>query len=753
MMPVFLLIVAAVLATAGARDIYGIVPLIPTSSFLDEQREIFRAEFQPVEVFTGLPDETYAALVDVLAQTPGEDILVAIVTAGPISWYAASLELLLDAGAAVLTVGQRVAFSGLELNASRQLWWDFDIIEETSAELIAAEVCRQTGPGFKHSVMNVYGAEVFDRRVDAIGPWLEANCDAEVVTKHVVRSPTWDVAVARSEAAKLLSVDPAITTIFSCNNEMLRGVFAAVGERISPQKAGKLFVTGYNAPDFDDIQTEGWVLAAGALGSEYLRSLWTIMNVIDDENIATTAELSASLKTERTSTTLEGTARYFDARGYTKSVLLRAYDVDVRPPSRGGEAPLVVNVGLRSVVVDEIDTAKGEFTATMWIEAAWHDPRLTYDETIAPGPLRVGADEVWTPSFHAANTMTPEELQLIKRLPVSVASDGTVVARWRVGGEFLCEMNIRSYPYDGHTCAIELAAGATTDEVSLVADLGFEVADGGPEGWYQPRTARGPRPYVGAWSDVDRCGDTCAGGDEPRVSYEIRLERAAEYIERSFVLVGWAFNIIAFGAFWMDDVKSHGMDRGGLSLAGIVASSFMLYEAKETEEYTWLDSYFSVMLTFQFLSFVLVVVSSRWERYDEDGGALKLQTLRRTRTTRSLELSPAYRRVFWLHRHFFGGADVPPVDLAVRRGLVPLFLLLQMGLCYYPFRGPGAIVGHRDAPLGGSLFFLNVGCLLWYAGLVGAGVAFGIGFEGGGASAFRLSFSKSLSPPATPAGA
>ncbi|KAH8093615.1 hypothetical protein JL720_4761 [Aureococcus anophagefferens] len=189
---------------------------------------------------------------------------------------------------------------------------------------------------------------------------------------------------------------------------------------------------------------------------------------------------------------------------------------------------------------------------------------------------------------------------------------------------------------------------------------GHERGPGGHE--YQPKPRGGPRPYVGAWSDVDRCGDTCPGGDEPRVSYEIRLERAAEYIERSFVLVGWAFNIIAFGAFWMDDVKSHGMDRGGLSLAGIVASSFMLYEAKETEEYTWLDSYFSVMLTFQFLSFVLVVVSSRWERCDEDGGALKLQTLRRTRTTRSLELSPAYRRVFWLHRHFFGGAC--PVDLA-----------------------------------------------------------------------------------------
>ena len=101
MMPILAAIVAAALATAATaaarslssdsrRSVFGIVPLIPTSSFLDEQREIFRAEFQPVEVFTGLPDETYAALVDILADTPGEDILVAIVTAGPISWYAAA---------------------------------------------------------------------------------------------------------------------------------------------------------------------------------------------------------------------------------------------------------------------------------------------------------------------------------------------------------------------------------------------------------------------------------------------------------------------------------------------------------------------------------------------------------------------------------------------------------------------------------------------------------------------------------------
>ena len=540
-----LLGLASLATSATTRRIYGIIPLVPTSSFLDAQRAVVVAEFEPEELYTGLPDEVYATVVDLLARVPGEEIVVIFLSGGPIAWYASTLDVLLRAGAAVLAVGQKVAFSGLALDATRQLWWDFEVVEQTSSELMAAEVCRQTGFNFKHSVMKVYGSEFLDQRVDAIGPWLEKNCGAEVVTKHVVRSPAWDPAVARSEAAKLLSVDPAITTIFSANNEMLTGVFAAVRDRISPQKAGKLFVTGYNSPDFDAIQSEGWVLAAGAVGSTYLRSLWVIIETIDAEAINTTAQLAETLRTEGTATTIEGTARFFDARGYTKSIILRAYDTEVRPPSRGGgDAPLRVSVGVHSVVIDEINTAKGDFTATMWIEGKWNDPRLTYDDTITPGPLRLGGDEVWLPAFYGVNTITPYDDQLIRELPVSVEPNGDVHARWRVGGEYICEMKIKAYPYDDHTCTIELAAGATTEEVDLVPDLGFDVANDGPEGWYPPEARGGPRAYTGTWSRVDNCDvDSCPGGDEPRVTYEIRFERSAEYIERSFILVGWAFNV------------------------------------------------------------------------------------------------------------------------------------------------------------------------------------------------------------------
>ena len=168
-----LLAVASATNSTSKRRIYGMIPLVPSSSFLDEQRERFVAEFDPVFVYGGAPEETYAEMRDLLAETRGEEITVVYSSAGPISWYAGALGLLLDGGAAVLTVGQRMEGAGVDgLDAERHLYWGFEAVEQTSAELIAAEVCRQTGPNFRHTVMLVYGAPFFDARVDAIGPRL-----------------------------------------------------------------------------------------------------------------------------------------------------------------------------------------------------------------------------------------------------------------------------------------------------------------------------------------------------------------------------------------------------------------------------------------------------------------------------------------------------------------------------------------------------------------------------------------------------
>ena len=115
----FLLIlaVASAMNATSTRRIFGMIPSIPTSSFLEAQRGAFVAEFDPVFVYDGMPDEIYAQIGDLLATTPGSEIAVVFAAAGPISWYAAALGLLLDGGAAVLTVAQRVegaAIAGLD---------------------------------------------------------------------------------------------------------------------------------------------------------------------------------------------------------------------------------------------------------------------------------------------------------------------------------------------------------------------------------------------------------------------------------------------------------------------------------------------------------------------------------------------------------------------------------------------------------------------------------------------------------------
>ena len=136
------------------------------------------------------------------------------------------------------------------------------------------------------------------------------------------------------------------------------------------------------------------------------------------------------------------------------------------------------------------------------------------------------------------------------------------------------------------------------------------------------------------------------------------------------------------------------------------------------------------MLSFQFLCYVLVIMSSRIARSRGSNRNLVVK-LHRSRSRFVVTQSTLYRKVFWVHRHFFGGQDVPSVDRGVRRVLVPLFLLLQVGMCTFPFRGSGAITGHRDAPLGGILFYLNCFCLAFYAALAVAGAALGIKFEDG----------------------
>ena len=67
------------------------------------------------------------------------------------------------------------------------------------------------------------------------------------------------------------------------------------------------------------------------------------------------------------------------------------------------------------------------------------------------------------------NLQTPEGLQLIKRLPAEVDFDGSVKYSFRTVGEYGCDMdtNLRNYPYDVHTCSLDVTVAESESEIDI----------------------------------------------------------------------------------------------------------------------------------------------------------------------------------------------------------------------------------------------------------------------------------------------
>ena len=242
--------------------------------------------------------------------------------------------------------------------------------------------------------------------------------------------------------------------------------------------------------------------------------------------------------------------------------------------------------------------------------------------------------------------------------------------------------------------------------------LGFDIDDG-PEGFELPRTVR-VRQNV---EDARTKGFTSS-----RIVYEIEFVRDPGFIVSTYVLVGWAFNMVGFLVFWLP-VEGSGIDRSGVAITTILAAQFMMYDAKITKESTWLDLYFSIMLVFQFLAFVLMVHSSRMNRIivthggDDDFFARVHAAQEKIRRR-----SRAHGVIFFLYNLLYGGLDCFWIDRMCRRVLVPVFFVVQCGINFFPAWGDGDITTSDHAGIHAPLFWINFVSIATYL-LVLAGAA------------------------------
>ncbi len=138
---------------------------------------------------------------------------------------------------------------------------------------------------------------------------------------------------------------------------------------------------------------------------------------------------------------------------------------DLGPPIDDG--PVSVYVRVFVIDIDGIDTAEQNFSANVFFDLRWNDPRLKHrSKSDIIRPLM----EVWNPWPQIVNRQ-----RTWPTLPnvVRISQEGDVVYKQRVWGQFSQPLHLRDFPFDDHSFGIIVASvGSTSNEVTFLQEPG-----------------------------------------------------------------------------------------------------------------------------------------------------------------------------------------------------------------------------------------------------------------------------------------
>jgi hypothetical protein len=128
--------------------------------------------------------------------------------------------------------------------------------------------------------------------------------------------------------------------------------------------------------------------------------------------------------------------------------------------------PTTVHFFLYVMDLDEIDGAKQNFSANVYVRLRWTDKRLA-DPGGATRQMPLG--EVWNPQVLLVNRVGVLPTALPK--VVEVKPDGTVQYRQRYTGQLSQPLNLSEFPMDKHTFSVQFSSTAyTADQLEFVPD-------------------------------------------------------------------------------------------------------------------------------------------------------------------------------------------------------------------------------------------------------------------------------------------
>jgi hypothetical protein len=279
-------------------------------------------------------------------------------------------------------------------------------------------------------------------------------------------------------------------------------------------------------------------------------------------------------------------------------------------PEDGG--PTEVRIQIFVLDLDEIDSANQTFTANVYLEATWQDPRLKGDP--GTGERRVPTAEIWHPRLQVLNQ---QRVWVTMEKVAEISEDGTVTYRQRGWGSFSQPLELREFPFDRQELTFQLvAAGFLDDEVTLAATVGsgiagkLSVADWKVVDWKMDAEI----PVPGPPGDLE---------EDASVALVLEVERRIGYYLIKVILPLVLIVAMSWVVFWIDARETGTKISVAITaMLTLIAYRFAVGANLPDVSYlTRLDYFIMVSTVLVYAALVVVVVTASYVSSDRVGVA------------------------------------------------------------------------------------------------------------------------------------
>ena len=230
----------------------------------------------------------------------------------------------------------------------------------------------------------------------------------------------------------------------------------------------------------------------------------------------------------------------FAAAAASAQSLTQVSDRTATRPNAGGEPEqITLRLGLMDIV--EVDVRKQEFTADIFIEAAWQDPRLATYGDAAPALRTVAFDDIWNPRLTVLNS---RGLDVLLPQVATVDTKGHVTVRQRLAGSLAVDLDLRNFPFDTQRLPIDIASYQySQDEIvfSTESEMVARFDNLSGDGWIYK--AIRPEPFAYRLKD--------GGRGVSGLAFAISAERKPGYFVLTIALPMTVILFLAWMVHWL----------------------------------------------------------------------------------------------------------------------------------------------------------------------------------------------------------